>query len=135
MDSNGAAPPEWDTADRMRKALRTAGLESQEMADYLDVSRGSISNWINGRVAPSRQTLRLWALRTGTPFEWLCHGEAYPHRPVGTQASFHPAPLTTTPSHTAARPSARALCVRASVSTHLSECSRASGSSVNPAMQ
>jgi transcriptional regulator with XRE-family HTH domain len=86
MDSTGAAFPVWDTADRMRKGLRIAGLESQEMADYLGVSRTSISNWINGRVAPSRQTLRLWALRTGVSYEWLCHGDAYPHRPGSAPA-------------------------------------------------
>ena len=41
------------------------------MAEYLGVSRSTISNWINGRVVPSRQSLRLWALRTGAPFMWL----------------------------------------------------------------
>jgi transcriptional regulator with XRE-family HTH domain len=55
----------------MRKALRHAGLGVAEMAGYLDVSRTSVSNWINGRIMPSTQTLRLWALRTGVAFEWL----------------------------------------------------------------
>jgi transcriptional regulator with XRE-family HTH domain len=86
MESPAAVAPEWDTADRMRKALRTSGVGSQEMADYLGVSRTSISNWIGGRVAPSRQTLRLWALRTGVSYEWLCHGDAYPHRPGSAPA-------------------------------------------------
>jgi transcriptional regulator with XRE-family HTH domain len=63
--------PDWDLADRMRKALRHADLGVGEMADYLGVSRTSVSNWINGRVDPSLQTLRLWALRTGTDLEWL----------------------------------------------------------------
>jgi transcriptional regulator with XRE-family HTH domain len=67
--------PEWDLADRMRKALRQAGLSVQEMADYLGVSRNSIGNWINSRVQPSTQTLRLWAMKTGVPYQWLCEGD------------------------------------------------------------
>jgi transcriptional regulator with XRE-family HTH domain len=64
-------PPEWDLADRMRKSLRHAGIGVQEMADYLEVGRSTISSWINGRITPNAQTLRLWALRTGVPYEWL----------------------------------------------------------------
>lgn len=67
----------------MRKALRQAGVAVSEMAEYLDVTRGSVSNWINGRVAPSVQTLRLWALRTGVPYEWLVTGEVGPAGPGG----------------------------------------------------
>jgi transcriptional regulator with XRE-family HTH domain len=63
--------PEWDLADRMRKALRVAGIGPQEMADYLGVSRQSVGNWISGRVEPSLQTLRLWSIRTGVPLEWV----------------------------------------------------------------
>ncbi|MFT4128252.1 MAG: helix-turn-helix transcriptional regulator [Gordonia sp. (in: high G+C Gram-positive bacteria)] len=59
----------------MRKSLRTSGVGVQEMADYLDVSRNAVGTWINGRVNPSVQTIRLWALRTGVPFVWLQTGE------------------------------------------------------------
>jgi transcriptional regulator with XRE-family HTH domain len=78
MSEQTAAPhgvPDWDTADRLRKALRHAGIGVQEIADYLDVSRTSVSNWINGRVDPSTQTLRLWALRCGVSYPWLADGE------------------------------------------------------------
>ena len=57
--------PEWDLADRMRKALRASGIGVQEIADYLGVTRSTVSNWVNGRIAPSVQTLRLWAIRCG----------------------------------------------------------------------
>ena len=68
----GVAPePQWDVADRMRKALREAAVSVQEMADFLDVSRTSVGSWINGRGQPSTQTLRLWAIRTGVSYEWL----------------------------------------------------------------
>ena len=78
MSEQPATPPgvpQWDTADRMRKALRQAGLGVAEMAAYLDVSRTSVSNWINGRIEPSTQTLRLWALRCGVSYEWLTDGK------------------------------------------------------------
>ena len=67
--------PQFDTADRLRKALRESGVGAQEMADYLGVNRNTVSNWINGHHPPRGAYLRLWALRTGVPFEWLEHGE------------------------------------------------------------
>jgi transcriptional regulator with XRE-family HTH domain len=66
--------PTFDQADRMRRALRTSGVGVQEIADYLGVRRNTVSNWINGRVNPSTQTMRLWALRCGVPYEWLTTG-------------------------------------------------------------
>lgn len=66
---------EFDLADRMRKGLRIADMGVAEMADYLGVARTSVGNWINGRVRPGTQTLRLWSLRCGVPYEWLVEGE------------------------------------------------------------
>ena len=63
--------PEWDLGDRMRKALRKSGTRTQEIADYLGVSRASVSNWIGGRISPDTRTLRLWAMRTDVSYEWL----------------------------------------------------------------
>jgi len=68
--------PEWDLADRMRKALRHADVGVQEMANYLDVDRSTVSTWINGRITPSVQTLRLWSLRCGLSYTWLLTGDA-----------------------------------------------------------
>jgi len=78
-----ASVPEWDVADRMRKALRHADVGVQEIADYLGVSRNTVSNWINGRIRPGVRDVRLWALRTGVPYYWLCHASLTPcaHRP------------------------------------------------------
>ena len=61
--------------DRLNKALDVSGVSSTEMAEYLGVSRNTISNYINGRTVPKTQTLRLWAMRTGAPLEWLQTGE------------------------------------------------------------
>ena len=66
--------PEWDLADRMRKAMRHAGMGGRgisEMAGYIGVTRGTISNWINGRWPPQPAAVRLWALRCGVSYEWL----------------------------------------------------------------
>ena len=71
---------EFDLADRMRKALRVSGVASSEMAEYLGVTAGTVSTWINGRITPSTQTLRLWALRTGVPFGWLSTGMTNPRQ-------------------------------------------------------
>ena len=65
----------FDKADRMRRALRVSDVGVQEMADYLGVARNTVSTWINGRIVPNRQTMRLWALRTGVPLEWLETGD------------------------------------------------------------
>ncbi|WP_354028329.1 helix-turn-helix transcriptional regulator [Curtobacterium sp. 1544] len=65
---------EWDLADRMRKALRSSGVSNNEMAEYLGVSRNSVSAWINGTSEPRLAHMRLFALRTGAPFDWLTTG-------------------------------------------------------------
>lgn len=88
------AVPQWDRADRMRKALRHAGAGVQEIADYLGVSRNTVSTWINGRIDPSVQTLRLWALRCGVPYEWICHGDLAPCAPRRNRGSANMCCLT-----------------------------------------
>jgi transcriptional regulator with XRE-family HTH domain len=70
-----AGPPQWDRADRMRKALREAGMGPGGMAAYLGVGGNTVSTWLSGRVDPSVQTLRLWATRTGVPYAWLVSGD------------------------------------------------------------
>lgn len=83
-----AGVPEFDLADRLRKALRTSGVGVGEMAEYLGVARNSVGNWINGHHPPDKRTLRLWALRTGVPFEWLESGEVAPtNSGPGTRAT------------------------------------------------
>ena len=68
--------PQFDQADRMRKALRVSGVSVGEMADFLGVARESVGRWINGRTEPSNQTLRLWAIHTGVSYDWILAGEA-----------------------------------------------------------
>ena len=67
--------PEFVLCDRVRKSLTHADIGVAEMAEYFGVSRNTVSAWINGRVTPSVQTLRLWAHRTGVDYEWLSTGK------------------------------------------------------------
>jgi hypothetical protein len=64
--------PEWDLADRMRKALRESNRSAGAMAEYLGVSRQTISSWLSGKYRPNKATLRVWADQTGVDFGWLC---------------------------------------------------------------
>ena len=73
--------PSFDEADRLRKALRESGVSVQEMAEYLGVSRNTVSRWINGAVPPKAHVMRLWALRTGVPYEWLAGKRSVSRRP------------------------------------------------------
>jgi transcriptional regulator with XRE-family HTH domain len=68
------APPEFNLADRMRKAQREAGIGVQEMADQLGVQRGTVSRWINGVIRPSVPVLTLWAQMCGVSYDWLVNG-------------------------------------------------------------
>ena len=75
--------PQLTRGDRMRMSLRHAGVGVQEMATYLDVARNTVSTWLNDRIVPSKQTMRLWAMRCGVPLVWLETGEAPTDSPSG----------------------------------------------------
>lgn len=72
------SPWSFGLSDRLAKAMSVAGMSNSEMADALDVSRNTITNYTSGRTKPSRLQIREWAVRTGAPLEWLETGE----RPV-----------------------------------------------------
>jgi transcriptional regulator with XRE-family HTH domain len=80
MDGN---VPEFDISDRLRKALRYAGVSVQEMAEELGMSRNSPGNYLNGRGVPDKRTLMVWALKTGVSYEWLATGKAQMRGPDG----------------------------------------------------
>lgn len=68
--------PEFQLGDRMALALRSAGHSVNDAAAYLDVNRHTVSRWLNGNIAPSLATQRLWAFWTGVPLQWLQTGQA-----------------------------------------------------------
>jgi transcriptional regulator with XRE-family HTH domain len=73
-----AAIPEWGLTDRLAKARSVAGLKQQELAEYLGLSRASLSAYENGSVVPRLGILRLWAMRCGVPLDWLRYGTVPP---------------------------------------------------------
>ena|SRR5690242_7435784 len=76
--TQGGSVPTWDLGDRLGKALRVAGVSVHEMAEYLGVSRNTVSNYTSCRVTPDRRTRMLWALRTGVSLAWLETGKEPP---------------------------------------------------------
>jgi transcriptional regulator with XRE-family HTH domain len=67
--------PTWTLADRLRKARMSAGLDQRELAQLMDYSHGAIAQWESGHRNARPRVLKLWALATGVPFDWLCYGE------------------------------------------------------------
>lgn len=61
---------------RLQMALDAGGISVEEMSSQLDVSRSTVSRWLNGRgAAPKRPFLIQWALATGVSLTWLETGE------------------------------------------------------------
>src|SRR5260221_536610 len=73
-----AGLPIWDLADRLSKSLRETNISVAEMAEHLDVSPRTISNWLSGPFKPPATAVMVWALRTGIPFTYYCHGSLSP---------------------------------------------------------
>lgn len=65
---------EFTQGDRLRRSMKVAKMSVQGMADFLGVTRETVSTWINDRHKPNRQTLMLWSARTGVPLVWLQTG-------------------------------------------------------------
>ncbi|MGG7466031.1 helix-turn-helix domain-containing protein [Plantibacter sp. YIM 135347] len=62
---------DFTLGDRMRKTLDVQGQTVAGAAEYLGVTRGTVGNWLNDRIRPSRQTLLLWADLNGVSMQWL----------------------------------------------------------------
>jgi hypothetical protein len=75
--------PVWTLADRLRKSLEHAGVDVDEMAQYLEVHPNTIRNWTRGRTRPRASEVTLWAMRTGVSREWLLPRVDSNHQPAG----------------------------------------------------
>ena len=82
-----AAALEFDQADRLRRALRISDVSVGAMAEYLDVHRNSVTNWINGHTKVPGPVLKLWAMRCGVPYAWLKDGTVDPGDDGGASSS------------------------------------------------
>lgn len=76
------AVPQIEVRHRMRIAREFAGLEQEELAERMGVTRSTISNAENGKGAPRRTTINAWALACGVPASWILTGKETP--PPGT---------------------------------------------------
>lgn len=84
-----ALVPEWTLGWRLQRALAHAGITTNDIATELEVSRATISRWINDHGAPPRAIyVKEWALRCGVPYEWIQHGapESDPDISAGERA-------------------------------------------------
>ncbi len=88
--------PEWDLADRLRKALRSSDVSVAQMAQALEVSRQTVGNWMAGRARPTRATVVAWALATGVDLHWLETGQA-PDQPTPDEIGTPPGTRTLNP--------------------------------------
>jgi transcriptional regulator with XRE-family HTH domain len=70
----GGVVPVIEVRHRLRIAREHAGLEQEQLADLIGISRTSIGNAERGVVHPRRITLNAWALATGVPVTWLLTG-------------------------------------------------------------
>jgi len=66
--------PRFELRHRMALALEWGKVSIAAMAEELELSRYTISNYLHGRTRPSRAVLRVWAMRCGVPFDWLLTG-------------------------------------------------------------
>lgn len=57
--------------DRLRKAREASGLDQSTLAERIDVSRRTISNYETERVEARMIVLKQWALATGVDLSWL----------------------------------------------------------------
>ena len=67
--------PEFDMGDRLKKAIEVSDLSVAAMAEYVGVTRETLSRYLNGRQDAPIAIVRLISIRTGVPFHWLQTGE------------------------------------------------------------
>lgn len=75
MSRKSKLPLETKTlAGRLRTLREHASLEQSEVAEAVGVARPSVSEWENGKKAPSRESLRALAMYYRVSLDWLAEG-------------------------------------------------------------
>lgn len=75
MNEDDQIPP-WTLGWRLQRALSWADMSAEEMSYELGVARSTVSRWCNDKAHPTRGYLKLWALRTRVPLNWLMQGDS-----------------------------------------------------------
>jgi transcriptional regulator with XRE-family HTH domain len=65
----------WTLGDRLRKSRLQAGLSQRDIGDFMGLSHGAIGMYEVDQRTPRLGILRLWAMRTGVPLDWLRYGD------------------------------------------------------------
>lgn len=64
--------PEFTIGDRLRKAREVTGLDQEQFALAIGVSRGTVSNYEGGTTTHLKPiVLKQWALHAGVLLEWI----------------------------------------------------------------
>jgi transcriptional regulator with XRE-family HTH domain len=82
--------PPWTVGDRMRKARIYAGMTTDEMAADIGRTRHTISNYERDVTKAPLLVLRLYALRTQVPLDWLQNGTEDGPMPPSTSGEAPP---------------------------------------------
>ena len=72
---NSGTVPTIEVKHRLRIAREYAGLDQDQLAVRMDVTRSTISNAEQGKVKPRRMTVNAWAMACGVPASWINTGE------------------------------------------------------------
>lgn len=76
IEANTRRVPRFGLGHRLALAREVAGLEQVDIAEAIDTSRATVSNYERGVSKPSRLQVNAWAVATGVDVEWLKTGKA-----------------------------------------------------------
>ncbi|SHF04467.1 Transcriptional regulator, contains XRE-family HTH domain [Kaistia soli DSM 19436] len=76
--------------DRLREARQFAGLSQQVVADRLNISVQSVSQWETGRTRPAMDRMMLLSELYAVDYEWLVNGGAEKRVPKGREFDIEP---------------------------------------------
>lgn len=79
---SGNVPP-IEVKHRLRIAREFAGLDQDQLAEAIGVSRTTVGNAERGIVKPRKITINAWALACGVPASWITTGAEPSDRPDG----------------------------------------------------
>lgn len=93
--------PEILVHHRLRIAREYAGLEQEELAQRIGVSRNTVGNAEKGRGKQRKITLNAWALACGVPVSWIETGVVLTSPEDGGPAGIesHPRESNSRPIH------------------------------------
>ncbi|MHA7275338.1 helix-turn-helix domain-containing protein [Arthrobacter sp. Hz1] len=75
--------PRFELKDRLRLAREVAGLEQIDVAEALDMSRATVSNYERAVTTPGKLVINAWAVTCDVDVEWLKTGHDTEETPPG----------------------------------------------------